>query len=275
MSTPEDVLYFQSVGIAEGKSFEEVRIQDYIQSYQTTGRPPQPVPQEPKDEAQRKAMNLPPLFQPYVDGKPTSAGALGTASVVGGPGGLQPLVKVAIMDPNSLPLGQEFRERTIQGEKYQSISTMAAYENFSHEELRYYAYARGHRNAPVPVLMVPFSLGAKLPGANGATQPPEDRLENISTQPGYDQHSPEEFRVAFLLFGRELTSAELMQIQNPQAIVQPPAMQLQPPPPMTTPAPVSMPALGAPPPALPQPIFSGASATGTPQSTPRFTFGLR
>ncbi|KAF4602499.1 hypothetical protein EYR40_005710 [Pleurotus pulmonarius] len=46
-------------------SFEELRVQDYLISYSTTGQPPAPCPQEPRDEAARAAMGLPPLFKPY------------------------------------------------------------------------------------------------------------------------------------------------------------------------------------------------------------------
>lgn len=44
---------------------QEIRVQDYLISYSTTGQPPAPCPQEPKDEAARTAMGLPPLFKPY------------------------------------------------------------------------------------------------------------------------------------------------------------------------------------------------------------------
>lgn len=98
-----------------------------MKSYQTAGRPPQPVPQEPKDEIQRKALDLPPLFKPYTQGQPQGGGPSATAAGAGS------LPKIAIVDPNSLPLGQEFKERVIQGERYQTMSALAAYENFSHE----------------------------------------------------------------------------------------------------------------------------------------------
>jgi len=111
--------------------------------------------------------------------------------------------------------------------------------------------------------MVPFVLGAKQ--GPFVPTPQEDRYQHICAQPGYDKHSPEEFRVAFLLYGRELTSAELMQMPNPPTA----AVAAPPPPPPQPPAPT--PAFSALPSAIPQPIFSGA----TPQSTPKFTFGLR
>lgn len=40
---------------------------DYLKAYQTTGRPPIPVPQTPTDPAQRSAQSLPPLFEPHVE----------------------------------------------------------------------------------------------------------------------------------------------------------------------------------------------------------------
>ena len=38
---------------------------DYIKSYQTTGKSPQAIPQEPFDLAERARLGLPPLFEPY------------------------------------------------------------------------------------------------------------------------------------------------------------------------------------------------------------------
>ncbi|EEB93388.1 hypothetical protein MPER_07960 [Moniliophthora perniciosa FA553] len=61
---------------AGGKSFEEVRIDDYIRSYSTTGRPPPPCPQEPKLPTERAARGLPPLFEPIVITKTANANDL-------------------------------------------------------------------------------------------------------------------------------------------------------------------------------------------------------
>lgn len=46
---------------------QEQRIQDYVKAYQTSGRPPQPVPQTPTDAGERLTLGLPPLFEPYVE----------------------------------------------------------------------------------------------------------------------------------------------------------------------------------------------------------------
>ncbi|KAF8901914.1 hypothetical protein CPB84DRAFT_1665120, partial [Gymnopilus junonius] len=195
----------------------EIRIEDYIKSYQTTGRPPLPVPSEPKDEIQRKTLGLPPLFKAHVARGPPGLGMGQSTS-----GGADTGPKIAIVDPALLPLGQEFRERVIEKERYQTMAAMAAYTHFSHEEIRFYAYARGHKTAPVPVNMVPFASGVPLKGASPArapARPGEERLQNLCAQPGYEKHSPEEFRVAFLLFGREMTSTELL---SPSTVVAPP-----------------------------------------------------
>ncbi|KIM36889.1 hypothetical protein M413DRAFT_448821 [Hebeloma cylindrosporum] len=243
---------FMSIAAAlgpESKSFEEVRIEDYIRAYQATGRPPPPCPQEPADETQRKLLNLPPLFKPQTSltspPDPTMEGAA---------------TNLAILDPSQLPRGQEFRVYSNAGEKYHCISAMPEYANFCQEELRYYAYLLGNKQSPVPIAMDPFVLPVK----QVVTTPPasaEESLQSLVAQPAYAKHSPEELRVAYLLHRRELTSAELIQLQNPSAFI-PPSTAIAPPPPSTPIVPST--------PSIPKPIFAS-----TAPSLPKFTFGFK
>lgn len=234
-----------NIGPTETKTFEEFRVEDYIKAYQTTGRPPQPCPQEPTDELQRKALNLPPLFKPKRIGLEDPSTER----------------KPAIVDPNELPSGQEFRLYSNGGENYHAICCMPEYEKFSHEELRYYAYMKGNIKSPVPIVMHPYVQPARdfvpLPGAV------EDKLQSHCSELGYDRHSPEEFRVAFLLHGRELTSSELLLSHHQPGNV-PGAVAPLPPPPLA-PVASSMPTS-----IIPQPIYAASTST-----IPKFTFGLR
>ncbi|KDR69777.1 hypothetical protein GALMADRAFT_255560 [Galerina marginata CBS 339.88] len=237
-----DGIIFMSMGVTENKTFEESRVEDYSKAYQATGRPPQPCPQVPTDELQRGALNLPPLFQPkkikLSEDSPVQQ-------------------KVPFVEPNQFPVGQEFRLFTNAGEKYHAICCMPEYEKFCHEELRCYAYMKGNIKSPVPIVMHPFIQPSRdvvpLPGTV------EDKLQSQCSEPGYDKHSSEEFHVAFLLHGRELTSAELLAYQPgipPGAIA--------PPPPPLAPVATSLPT------PIPQPIYSASTST-----IPKFTFGLR
>lgn len=108
--------------------------------------------------------------------------------------------------------------------------------------------------------------------------PAEESLQCIVAQPEYEKHSPEvcnepfcpclsiatntaplqELRVAYLLYRRELTSAELIQLQIPSASV-PSAATIAAPPPATPIIPSTS--------SIPKPIF----ASTTP-SLAKFTF---
>ena len=104
---------------------------DYITAYQSTGRPPAPVPQFPADAAARAQLGLPPLFAPQpVASSSTSTSGLGSAlgSSLAGALGPQRIVRAA-----DLPPAQEFRLRTADAERYHTISCMSEYEFFSHE----------------------------------------------------------------------------------------------------------------------------------------------
>lgn len=120
---------------------QELRIDDYIKAYRSTGRPPQPFPQEPADELQRKSLNLPPLFKPHPIRNPTSVstasslfpfGALNSGRM-DNPTEVQLDLAVRIDNPAELPTGQEFRLPLVNGEKYHSITCMPEYTNFTQE----------------------------------------------------------------------------------------------------------------------------------------------
>ena len=98
---------------------QEQRIQDYIKAYQTTGRPPQPVPSTPAGASERLALGLPPLFEPYVDQITTGA----------------------ILTLEALPEVQTFTPSKLEGEtassgrqeEYQNIVLQKEFYHFSPE----------------------------------------------------------------------------------------------------------------------------------------------
>jgi len=114
---------------SESKSFEEIRIDDYIKAYHSTGRPPQPCPQQPENESQRKALNLPPLFKPH----PIRNATLTINGTDNSATDVQLNLPARITNPAKLPIGQEFRLHSASGEKYHCISCMPQYTNFSQE----------------------------------------------------------------------------------------------------------------------------------------------
>lgn len=182
---------------------QEVRIDDYLKAYTTTGRPPPPVPETPTGDNERIALGLPILFKPVS----TSSEPIFT-SLVTPP-------KAKIVNPVDLPLGQEFKELVAE-ERYQTISCMPEYMGFAPEvryapflrvlalntsgqELRYYAYLRGNVMSPIPITMHPF---VQPPPSNATTTSSntklgdtsdtgKETLENISTKAAYIEHSPE------------------------------------------------------------------------------------
>jgi len=190
-------------------------MEDYIKAYQNTGRPPFPVLQEPTDELQRKALNLPPLFQPQ---NPRTLGASSLSSPFKPPAIVTNTEK--IVDPVKLPAGQEFRLHSSSDEKYATITCLPMYEGFSVEvcvffrhvvpvsiircsrvqELRFYAYALGNKTSPTPITMDPFVQVVKEPPTGplfGSTPTittagaSEDKLQSLCAQPEYSRHSPE------------------------------------------------------------------------------------
>lgn len=163
---------------------KEIRIEDYIKSYSTTGKPPPPVPQEPEGDRERIALGLPLLFQPYVDiprsGSPSSTAAnynLSLSSPVS-----------AAKDPSQLPKIHPFQPLAGKdGDTYYSISMLPEFLSFSHEvrifspardlcsvhllnyiqELRSYAYAAGviFPPNPLPTDLPPIPLPSISPSS--------------------------------------------------------------------------------------------------------------
>jgi len=101
--------------------------------------------------------------------------------------------------------------------------------------------------------MDPFVQTMKETSTSEAYHVIEDQLQSISAQAQYDKHSHEELRLAFLRFGREMTSAEL---QNPS---------------MNPSLPPSQPIVTLPGRSTPPPAFAALPST----SIPKFTFSLR
>ncbi|KAJ8697788.1 hypothetical protein PTI98_004558 [Pleurotus ostreatus] len=199
-------------------SFEEVRVQDYLLSYSTTGRPPAPCPQEPKDEAARAAMGLPPLFKPYRVER-GSEEEEENVSEAPHPQVLTPVVN--------------------DGETYYSLTMQKKYAKWSFEELRVQACLKGSGHLYIPPTtsatptppvcatpMAPLVRSQSAIGSVASPKPvidPRERYENISTWPGYEEHSPEEHRISFMLSGKEMKSNEIEQIQGGRAsVVAPP-----------------------------------------------------
>ncbi|KAL0579409.1 hypothetical protein V5O48_002580 [Marasmius crinis-equi] len=154
------------------KSFEEVRIDDYLKAYSTTGRPPQPCPQEPKLPAERAALGLPPLFEPTKISK--------TSNV------------------SDLPEWQTFSAplSSAEGSIY-SITALNEYSAFSFEEIRYQAYRKGKITPPTTIQMSPFT-----PTPSGPTSTPtsssngiqyggdtKETFLSITSRPEYALHS--------------------------------------------------------------------------------------
>lgn len=99
--------------------------------------------------------------------------------------------------------------------------------NTNNQELRYYAYFRGNITSPVPITMDPFVPQVKESTITALAGSSEDKLQSQCALPEYSGHSPEvcrssvypclclpiacrqELRVAFMLFGREMTSNDL------------------------------------------------------------------
>ena len=113
-------------------------MQDYIQAYRTTGRPPQPLPQQPTDPVERARMGLPPLFEPFaeVGGVPTRLDKDTLARIRSMDCGQEEPPPVT--DLTALPEVQMFAPTTEMGETglpqyMQSIVAQDQYRGFSFE----------------------------------------------------------------------------------------------------------------------------------------------
>ncbi|OAX35528.1 hypothetical protein K503DRAFT_745810 [Rhizopogon vinicolor AM-OR11-026] len=200
------------------QSFEELRAEDYLKAYMTTGRPPPPVLDQPETPKAREALGLPPLFSPIaVESSPSTS----TSEL--------PAEK-AITSPSNLPTIQLFQTtKTVLDERFQSITAQPTFSWFSLEELRHYAYLSGNIMPPIPQssplqseMLVPHAVSARLvhpyyahdsPATAYASArvdpgPPESYM-SITASPKFNKHSFEELRVACLLAGKELTSSEI------------------------------------------------------------------
>ncbi len=104
-----------------------MRVDDYIQAYTTTGRPPQPVPQLPIGDKERSALGLPPLFKPTPENDPVLVGRpkepTSLSQVVGG----------RKKDPEDIPATQDFKSERVGGETFYTISCSEPYSWFSLE----------------------------------------------------------------------------------------------------------------------------------------------
>ncbi|KAF7965779.1 hypothetical protein HWV62_41810 [Athelia sp. TMB] len=211
----------------QAKSQEEIRMEDYLKAYTTTGGPPLPVVQEPAGAQARAALGLPPLFEPYTE---PAVGESSTSSVVAS--------TAPTTDPAKLPRIHAFQPVQSEGDTYQSIAAVPEYSFFSHEELRCYAYAAGviMPPTPLPLDLPPIRLSpatsrsaevlvtpdmhpffAKDNKTNAFYDEPVDGpasgnlyYHSISASRRHNRHSFEELRVAFLTNGRELDSTELL-----------------------------------------------------------------
>ncbi|KAH7911317.1 hypothetical protein BJ138DRAFT_1150938 [Hygrophoropsis aurantiaca] len=144
----EKELFMCVSSLPSSPSFEELRVQDYITAYRTTGHPPVPAPVEPTSINARAALGLPPPFEPFV--------------VESGAGNISPSVSdqaTTIRNPIDLPQYHVFNpseagastsgnSTTGGGDKFQSIVTQNAFTAFSPEELRFYAYSLGNITPP-------------------------------------------------------------------------------------------------------------------------------
>ncbi|CAL1711677.1 unnamed protein product [Somion occarium] len=208
----------------------ELRMQDYINAYRSTGRPPKPCPQTPSNPVDRKALGLPPLFQPHgVESIPsiiTSAPSISSVTIT------PPVLPSTTptpqrVDPAAVPDIQVFQPIILKGDSgesftCQSIVIQQLYSSFSFEELRCLAYRRGKKTAPLDAI-ISRNISTPQPQLRIATpslsvsQPTplmiggSDHLLCISCTPAYAKHSPEELRLAYVRTGRELTSDEIIQ----------------------------------------------------------------
>ncbi|KAF9222436.1 hypothetical protein BS17DRAFT_809478 [Gyrodon lividus] len=215
----QEISFFMSVGVSPtpipDQSFQELRVQDYMKAYQTTGRPPLPCPQSPETPKDRIALGLPPLFVPVAIPVPTDKSG-GTSNTSESPVNL----------PTDLPANHAFQStKSLLDEYYQSISAQTLYSHFSHEELRHYAYLAGNKmpppdstaigmtNAPVNAEQVhPFYANDSSSIAyatSTAVSGPPDYFMSVSASPRFDKHSFEELRTACLLAGKEVGSSEM------------------------------------------------------------------
>ena len=101
---------------------KELRVQDYLNAYQSTGKPPLPCPQSPDTPTAREALGLAPLFVATVVPVPVDN--------LGGTNSNAPATL-----PADLPANHEFRptKPAAGAERFESLSAQTLYSHFSHE----------------------------------------------------------------------------------------------------------------------------------------------
>ncbi|KAJ7597606.1 hypothetical protein C8J56DRAFT_818250 [Mycena floridula] len=201
LSTAHDRYFGLAIAFTAGpesKSFEEVRIDDYLQAFTSTGKPPAPYPLIPPTPQQQMMLKLPPPFEPH--GIPVTA----------------------ITEAAKLPAAQAWIPTNNAGDIYHSITADIQYSKYSFEELRTCAYIAGNKVPPSYLILEPFSTSPVVPviAKNPSSSTPNlfggtdstEQLQSLSAQPEYANHSLEELRIAYLQAGRQLTSQELTQV---------------------------------------------------------------
>ncbi|KAK0457061.1 uncharacterized protein EV420DRAFT_1644209 [Desarmillaria tabescens] len=215
----------------QGKSFEEVRIDNYLKAYTTTGHPPLPCPQIPTAPHERAALGLPPLFEPQ---------------------------RLPKQKPAELPDFHVWEQTRVSEENFQSIVAAPRYVGYSPEELRCQAYEKGNKVLPpsmasafsfssvsptqttVPSMQstlpsIPSTLLPTLPLIQSTVAPIQSALlpdvngevfASITAQNTYSHHSFEELRVAYLLAGKEMTSTEIINASTAPVVPTRPALRL-------------------------------------------------
>ncbi|KZT22494.1 hypothetical protein NEOLEDRAFT_1137958 [Neolentinus lepideus HHB14362 ss-1] len=217
---------FMHIATGQGPSevsFEEVRIQDYLRSYATIGRPPVPCPEQPADDQLRLSMSLPPLFKPFAIPQSTSFLV---------PGPIQPTPSTSAVPQEPLAV-HWFRPMTENGVIYHNITAQPEFSRLSTEELRCNAYRAGLKYPPQPIPPIPAPAPLPQPLTRSDTMamslielPREQpkvyahddsgaKMLSITASPQFNQHSFEELRIAYMLHGREMSSAEIMPHPNP------------------------------------------------------------
>jgi len=112
---------------------QELRVDDYLKAYITTGRPPPPVPHLPDTPKAREALGLPPLFHPIRTESSPSASTSALPSV-------SPVHEKVITSPSELPTIQVFQTtKAVPNEQFKSITAQATFSHFSFE-VRSYKY---------------------------------------------------------------------------------------------------------------------------------------
>lgn len=135
-----EVLYL-SINFITAKSFrpliQEVRIDDYIQAYMATGKPPQPVTQFSDGDKGQSTLGLPPIFKPTSEHDPILANR---PKETAPPLAAQPVTANGPpkKDLTDIPAVQEFKGERVGNETFYTISCAEQFSGYS-PEVRPYA----------------------------------------------------------------------------------------------------------------------------------------